>query len=113
MPNALVPISLGQLASQFDCELRGDADVQIVSVASLRNAGPGALSFLSGAAFRRQLATTQASAVILRAADADACPTASLVNDNPYACYARIAALLYPPPAIIAACWAMSQSCAK
>lgn len=102
MPNALVPISLGQLASRFDCELRGDADVQIASVASLHNAGPGALSFLSGAAFKPHLATTRASAVILRAADAESCPTASLINENPYACYARIAAALYPAPAIVA-----------
>lgn len=96
----MMPISLGQLASQFDCELRGDPDVQIASVASLRNARPGDLSFLSGAAFKPQLATTRAAAVILRAADAESCPTASLINDNPYACYARIATALYPPPAI-------------
>ncbi len=92
--------SLGELASRFGCDLQGDADVQIASVASLSNAGAGSLSFLSGSAFKKQLASTKAAAVILRAADADDCPTACLINDNPYACYARIAAALHPPPAV-------------
>ncbi|MDH4124607.1 MAG: UDP-3-O-(3-hydroxymyristoyl)glucosamine N-acyltransferase [Gammaproteobacteria bacterium] len=95
-----MPIRLGELARQFDCKLLGDAEVQIASVASLGSAGPDALSFLSGAAFKQQLATTRAAAVIVRAADAKDCPTASLVHENPYACYARIADFLYPPPAI-------------
>jgi UDP-3-O-[3-hydroxymyristoyl] glucosamine N-acyltransferase len=95
-----MPISLGELARQFDWKLLGDADVQVASVASLRNAGPEALSFLSGAAFKKQLSATSAAAVILREADAGDCPTASLVHNNPYACYARIAAFLHPSPAI-------------
>ncbi|MDA0707049.1 MAG: UDP-3-O-(3-hydroxymyristoyl)glucosamine N-acyltransferase [Proteobacteria bacterium] len=95
-----MPVSLGELARQFDCKLLGDAEAQIVSVASLSNAGPGSLSFLSGSAFKQQLATTRAAAVVLRAADAADCPAASLVHEDPYACYARIAAFLYPTPAI-------------
>jgi UDP-3-O-[3-hydroxymyristoyl] glucosamine N-acyltransferase len=92
--------SLGELASQFGCELRGDPAIEISRVAALHNAAPGALSFLSGAAFKPQLAATRAAAVILRAADADDCPTACLIHDNPYACYARIAGHLHPPAAI-------------
>ena len=93
-------ISLGELASAFDCELRGDADIRVSEVASLGNASPAAVSFLSSNAFKQQLAETKAAAVVLRAADADDCPTACLINDNPYACYARIADKLYPQPAI-------------
>ncbi len=89
-------ISLRELASQFGCELRGDADTQIHRVASLSGATPGSLSFLSGPALKKQLAGTKAAAVILRAVDADACPTACLIHNDPYACYARIAALLNP-----------------
>ncbi len=95
-------ISLGELATRFDCELRGDAATEISRVAALQNAAPDALSFLSGAAFKAQLGSTRAAAVILRESDADDCPVACLVNDNPYACYARIADFLYPPPAIVA-----------
>ena len=95
-------ISLGQLAKQFGCELRGDGNVIVERVASLATADATALSFLSGAAFKPQLAATRAAAVILRAADAAGCPTACLIHDNPYACYARIAAVLHPPEAIVA-----------
>jgi UDP-3-O-[3-hydroxymyristoyl] glucosamine N-acyltransferase len=93
-------VSLGELASKFGCELRGDADTQIHRVASLQTATPDSLGFLSSDAFKRQLETTEAAAVVLRAAAADDCPTACLINDNPYACYARIASFLNPPAAV-------------
>ena len=93
-----MPIRLGELAEQFDCELIGDASVIVDAVGSLPNAGPGALSFLSSSKFKKQLAATKAAAVILRAADAGDCPTAALITDNPYACYANMANVLCPPP---------------
>ncbi len=94
-----MPITLGELARQFDCELIGDADVVIDTVGSLSNAGPASLSFLSGANFKKQLPSTKAAAVILRAEDADDAPSAALISDNPYATYARMAALICPRPA--------------
>lgn len=93
-------ISLGELASRFDCELRGDADTEIHQVASLNTATPNSLGFLSSDGFKRQLAQTKAAAVVLRAADVDDCPTDCLINENPYACYARIASFLNPPPTV-------------
>lgn len=93
-----MPISLGELAKRFGCELIGDPDVIVDKVGSLSNAGSNALSFLSGPSFRRQLAGTRAAAVILRAVDAKDSPTAALINDNPYACYARMAAVICPRP---------------
>jgi len=94
-----VPISLGELAKRFDCELIGDPDVRIESVGSLSNAGPADLSFLAGSAFKKQLSSTKAAAVILRVDDADDAPSAAIINDNPYACYARMAAVVCPPAA--------------
>jgi UDP-3-O-[3-hydroxymyristoyl] glucosamine N-acyltransferase len=93
-----MPIKLGELASRFDCELVGDPDVTIDHVAGLQDAGPGSLSFLSNPKFRKQLAATQAAAVVLRRDDVGDSPTASLVSDNPYADYARMAAVIHPPP---------------
>lgn len=95
-----MPISLGELATQFGCELIGDPDVVVRGVASLSSAAPDSLSFLSNAAVKDQLLTTKAAAVILRAADADASPVASLIHDDPYACYARMAAVLCPPAVV-------------
>jgi len=93
-----MPIKLGELAAQFDCELVGDPDRLIDNVAGLQNAGPTSLSFLSNPKFRTQLAGTRAAAVVVRAEDVEDSPTASLVSDNPYADYARMAAVIHPPP---------------
>ncbi len=91
-------VSLGELAVRFGCELRGDPHTRIERVGTLARAQAGALAFLANPRYRSQLEGTQASAVILTAAAADACPTAMLVCDNPYALYARIAQLLNPAP---------------
>jgi len=93
-----MPISLGELAKRFGCELIGDPGVNIDRVGSLSNAGPGALSFLASSAYRPQLPSTKAAAVILRAEDAEDSPTAVLIDENPYACYARMAAVICPAP---------------
>jgi len=93
-----MPISLGELAAAVGCELIGDPDTTVSGVASLANASQESLSFLSSAAFSSQLSSTKAAAVVLRAADADACPVAAFVSDNPYASYARMAALICPEP---------------
>lgn len=97
--NRPVPISLGELATQFGCELIGDPDVVVNGVGSLANAATDALSFLSNPALKPQLALTEAAAVILRAQDADASPVAAIIHDDPYACYAQMAAVVCPPPA--------------
>lgn len=93
-----MPISLGELATRFGCELVGDPDATVVSVASLANAGPAELAFFSSAALKPQLSSTRAAAVVLRAADAEASPVAVLIHENPYACFARMATALMPPP---------------
>jgi UDP-3-O-[3-hydroxymyristoyl] glucosamine N-acyltransferase len=94
-----MPISLGELATRFGCELIGDPDIEVSDVASLPNATGSSLTFLTGGAYRAQLSSTKAAAVILRPIDADDCPVAAILHDDPYACYARMAAVVCPPPA--------------
>ena len=65
-----MPISLGELAAHFGCELIGDPDTLVSGVASLRNAGPESLSFLSSSAYLAELPSTKAAAVIVREQDA-------------------------------------------
>ena len=93
-----MPVTLGELAVRFGCELRGDPDVRIERVATLANADAHALSFLANPRYRKELAGTRAAAVVLSAASAADCPAAMLLAENPYATYARMAALLHPPP---------------
>ena len=90
-------ITLGDIASRFGCELHGDPELRVSHVATLQGADGESLSFLANAAYRSQLETTQAAAVIVSADDAAACPSAALVAANPYAVYARVATELHPP----------------
>jgi UDP-3-O-[3-hydroxymyristoyl] glucosamine N-acyltransferase len=91
-------IALGELAVQFGCELRGDPALHVEHVAALSSAGPGALSFLANPRLAPQLALSGATAVIVDARSAAACPAAALISANPHALFARIAALLHPEP---------------
>jgi len=91
-----MPARLADLAVRFGCDLRGDPDAVVERVAPLQEAGPGSLSFLANPRYRRHLAGTRATAVVLDAGSADDCPVAALVARNPYATYARIAQLLHP-----------------
>ena len=93
-----MPVRLGELAVRYGCELRGDPDAVVDRVASLDAAGEGSLSFLANPQYRRHLASTRATAVVLDEASAADCTVAALVARNPYATYARIAQLLHPRP---------------
>jgi len=93
-----MPITLGELAARFDCELVGDADIVVENVAGLHNADPRSLSFLTNPRFKEQLSVTRAAAVIVRAEDADDAPSAVLISENPYAHYALMAAAIHPAP---------------
>lgn len=89
--------SLGDLAERFGGEVHGDGNCTVHAVATLDQAGPGEISFLANPHYRGLLAGTRATAVILAPRFAGECPTHALVTGNPYAVYARVAQLLYPP----------------
>jgi UDP-3-O-[3-hydroxymyristoyl] glucosamine N-acyltransferase len=92
-------LTLGKLAREAGGELQNaDPDCEITGVATLQHAGEGDISFLANAGYRKYLKDTRASAVILSAEDAAAYPAAAIVSPNPYAIYARVAALVSPPP---------------
>lgn len=98
--------TLEELARATGAALHGDGACAILGVATLQHARPGTISFLANPKYRRYLATTRASAVILGAEALPACPVSALVTGNPYATYARIVGILYPeslrPPGIAA-----------
>jgi UDP-3-O-[3-hydroxymyristoyl] glucosamine N-acyltransferase len=93
------PHALSELAERFGLELRGDGGTLIHGVGTLAGAGAGQLGFLANPKYRRELAATAASAVVLSADDADGCPVACLVAKSPYVAFARIAALFDAEPA--------------
>lgn len=82
---------LRDLANRFQCRLIGDTETEIHSVCTLQQGKSGGISFLANRKYAKHLASTQASAVILRASDASNSPVPVLIHENPYACYARVA----------------------
>ena len=85
--------ALGELAVRFGCELRGDPDATVERVAVAAGGGPGTLTFLANPRYRRHLAATRATAVVLDAAAGRGLPGRGAGRrPNPYATYARIAA---------------------
>jgi UDP-3-O-[3-hydroxymyristoyl] glucosamine N-acyltransferase len=95
-----VEVSLGELAVRFGLKLKGEPDLKVSSVATLSHATAGALSFFANSRYRRALAATRATAVLLVEADAAECPVAALIDPNPYLAYSRIALALYPEAAV-------------
>jgi UDP-3-O-[3-hydroxymyristoyl] glucosamine N-acyltransferase len=91
--------SLSDLSARFELELHGKGEHLIDGVGTLSTAGPSNITFLANPAYRKQLASTRAGAVILKAQDLDQCTSNCLIADDPYLAYARLATLFDPRPA--------------
>lgn len=93
---SLVGFRLSELAGRVNAKVLGEASTVIYRVATLQKAGPGDLAFFANSKYRRHLASTKASAVIVHSDDVQDCPAAVLIASNVYATYARLARLLNP-----------------
>ena len=91
---------LADIAAQLGGRVLGDAEARISQIATLEKAQSNHISFLTNSKYRTQLAGTQAGAVILGEADADATDLPRIISDNPYAYFARVSALLNPLPEV-------------
>jgi UDP-3-O-[3-hydroxymyristoyl] glucosamine N-acyltransferase len=89
-------VPLAELAAQTGATLDGDGSTIVERVATLEHAGPRDIAFLTNPKYRAKLATTRAGAVIVSAEAAHATTLPKLVSPNPYAIYARVAAILHP-----------------
>lgn len=78
------------------------ADRLLHGVAPLQAAGPAELSFIDNRRYADVLAATRAGAVIVHPDLATRVPsgTAAIVTPEPYAAWARAAALFHPPPPV-------------
>ena len=93
------PHSLVDVASASGGEARGTCG-SLDGVAPLQAAGPSQVSFLDNRRYASLLETTKAGAIIVHPEFADRVPAgaAALVTPEPYAAWARVAALFHPPP---------------
>lgn len=112
--------TLQEIVSRLGGEIQGDGTLSISRVASLANARAGQISFLTDSKYRSVLASTQASAVILKPEHKDETTLPRILTDNPYAYFARLSELLNPAPiyqpgiaatAVIAASAKVPASC--
>ena len=89
-------ITVGELAEHLGLDFRGDPDVRIDHAASLRDAGPGSLTFLADPRYRSYLAATNAGLVVLNSELAPECPTNVLLSNTPHLSFARALELVIP-----------------
>jgi UDP-3-O-[3-hydroxymyristoyl] glucosamine N-acyltransferase len=90
--------TLGELAKRLGATLHGAADTAITGLATLQEAGPGQLTFLANAQYRKFLASTRAQAVLLTATDAEGYDGAALLVTDPYQAYAQLSHLFDRKP---------------
>lgn len=74
-----------------DVRIQGDETCIITGIAPIQHAKAGDITFLTNASYKKFLATTQATAVILSDADAVECPSNIVISSNPYYIYSQIA----------------------
>jgi UDP-3-O-[3-hydroxymyristoyl] glucosamine N-acyltransferase len=96
VPNGAMTRTLGELAAFLGGELRGPADLPIEGIASIDQAAPRDITFITQKRFARQAAQSQAAAFIVSPEYADL-PRPLIIVPHPYLAYARIAALFAPP----------------
>lgn len=92
-------LSLGEVAAAVGARLSGgNASVPVTGVATLQNAGPSQISFLTNPRYRSYLHRTKACAVIVSEQDSHLRQVPILISKNPQVTYARVAALFAPLP---------------
>ena len=88
-------MKLSDLAAALDCSLEGDGGIEILRVAGIQDADAGDVTVVATPKYEQLLATTKASAVILRRGAATA-TCATLRADDPYLAFARAVRLFAP-----------------
>ena len=88
-------MKLKELAARLDCRLEGDGELDVTRVAGIQDAQPGDVTFLANPKYEKLLASTRATAVILKE-EAPAAPCAMLRARDPYLAFARAVSLFAP-----------------
>jgi UDP-3-O-[3-hydroxymyristoyl] glucosamine N-acyltransferase len=91
-------VSLAELVARFGGELVGDGARTIRQVAPLARAVSDEIGFVAQTKYLSQLAGSGAGAVILPADAREATDRPRILTSNPYLYFARVSALLNPPP---------------
>ena len=93
-----ISYTLAELAILLDAKLVGDGDCEITGLGTLKSAGPTQLSFLSNSSYIEQLASSNASAIIISESLADKFAGNKLISPSPYVCFAHATKLFNNSP---------------
>jgi UDP-3-O-[3-hydroxymyristoyl] glucosamine N-acyltransferase len=88
--------SLNEIATRLGGEVVGDGATLVHSIGTLAQATSEQIAFLANPIYRAQLSTTHAGAVIVAPSDRALTALPRIVATNPYAYFARTAALFLP-----------------
>jgi UDP-3-O-[3-hydroxymyristoyl] glucosamine N-acyltransferase len=91
-------MKLAEVAEKLSCKLEGDGNIEIQGVATLEDANPEHLSFLTNVKYHNEVKATKASAIIV-GLDFPAFEKALLRHNNPYLTFAKALKLFYAPAA--------------
>lgn len=92
--------SLNEIAKILGGQVLGDGNVLISKVASANSAQSGDISFINDSKYHKAMASSNASAWVLREKDSGLTELPKIIVDNPYAYFAKISSLLNPPATI-------------
>ncbi|WP_394145412.1 UDP-3-O-(3-hydroxymyristoyl)glucosamine N-acyltransferase [Vibrio atypicus] len=95
----MTAISLAELATITGGELHGDANAIVTMVAPMDKAQEGHVTFLSNPKYAKHLANCQATVVMVKEAQREACTGNALVVADPYVAFAKVAQALDTTPA--------------
>lgn len=87
--------TLSEIAAYLQASVVGDGTVEIRDIKGLDEAGEGDLTFLANPKYRKKIATTAASAILV-SAPVEGTGKNFIVVKDPYAALARLLALFYP-----------------
>lgn len=89
---------LAELVDGLDVTIQGDPNCVITGVSTINRAQAGQIAFLTNSLYKKYLTDTQATAVILSAADAASCAVNAVICKNPHYIYAKVAAYFSQAP---------------
>lgn len=113
--------TLSEITDAIGGSVIGDASIRITGIASLGAAQTGQICFANGAKYLKLLSSSNASAFVLTAEDANKTSKPVIVVNDPYQYFAKLSAFLNPPvlpragiasSAIVYATATVPESCA-
>ena len=90
--------TLEQINDRIGGKIEGDPAIEITSVGSITDAGPGQITFLANPRYIRNLATTTASAIIISPDIKPPTGKALIIHENPSIAFMKAMELFSPEP---------------